>query len=314
MAMTGKYRTGAKSILAAAALVLTAVMPGKAQETSFTDYRGNAIEFPQGVRSFADSVLFTRPGSPSPVELRVPSSALGAPDWNVPDTQRQNFPDLAFSLGCRGQLAVQFEDNALIDVAGPDLYIFEVGTNVEPANIYVSNNGNDWEPVGSIRGALSEVDLADYTLRATSYRYVMVEDAGGTCSGITPGADIDAIGAIGSAERLTLAGEVLFDVGKHNLKAAAQESLDAIATQLASEAARSVEIVGHTDSTGSDSDNFELGTRRAQAVAGYLISRAPTLSEVVSVASRGEAEPTSTNDTKQGRQKNRRVEITVFLK
>lgn len=300
-------------ILRSVVLTLFTVVPGHTQPITLTDYRGDAIYFPQGARSFADNVLFTRVGTPRPVELKISSSALGVPDWNVPDTQSRNFPDQAFSLGCRGQLAVQFEDNALIDVAGPDLFVFEVGANVEPANVYVSNDGANWESVGSIGGALSTVDLATFSLSANSFRYVMIEDAGGTCSGITPGADIDAIGAIGSADRLTLAGEVLFDVGTHNLKPAAQRSLNAIAAQLMSDAPRKVEIVGHTDNSGSDAANYELGTKRAQSVAAYLFAQAADLRDVVSVASRGEEEPMTTNDNVIGRQMNRRVEITVFF-
>ncbi|MEM7301147.1 MAG: OmpA family protein [Pseudomonadota bacterium] len=294
-------------------LLLAGATTAIAQPITLTDYRGNAIEFPQGTQSFADSILFARVGSPSPVELKVPSAALGLPDWNVPDTQRSNFPNLAYSLGCRGKLALQFEDNALIDVEGPDLFVFEVGANVEPAMIYVSNDGTKWESVGRIGGAFSTVDLADHNLQSRSYRYVMIEDAGGTCTGITPGADIDAVGAIGSAARLTLAGEVLFDVGKSDLKPATVNSLAAIAAKLASENAKLVEVVGHTDSAGSNEANFALGSRRAQSVADYLVGQETSLRNILSVASRGETEPTATNGTQAGRARNRRVEITVYF-
>lgn len=71
-------------------------------------------------------------------------------------------------------------------------------------------------------------------------------------------------------------------------------------------------VAGHTDNTGPDDYNYELGTKRASSVARYLITQKgidPT--RVVSV-SYGEIAPLEDNKTRQGRQKNRRVEILVY--
>lgn len=282
------------------------------QGITVQDYRGSSVAFPQGERSFADKVLFSRAGSPRPTELKVPSSALGLPDWSVPDSQRSGFPDQAYSLGCKGSLAVQFEDNALINGEGDDLFIFEVGANIEGSRVSVSNDGQAWEVVGEIGGAFATIDLENSSLNSETYRYVLIEDLGSACSGITPGADIDAIGAIGSATRLVLDGEVLFDFGKSELREEAKVFLTALAAQLEQENAAKIEIVGHTDSVGSVSANLQLGDDRAGNVAQFIVSLAPDLLKKIESFSRGELEPVAANNSDAGRQENRRVEVTIF--
>lgn len=69
-----------------------------------------------------------------------------------------------------------------------------------------------------------------------------------------------------------------------------------------------VDIIGHTDSTGSDSYNAGLSDRRASAVATYLQSKGVSASRL-SASGRGESDPIATNDTKEGRQSNRRVQL-----
>ncbi len=71
-------------------------------------------------------------------------------------------------------------------------------------------------------------------------------------------------------------------------------------------------VAGHTDSTGADSYNYELGQRRAASVARYLISRKGIDPLRVTVASYGANAPLADNATGTGRQKNRRVEILVY--
>jgi OOP family OmpA-OmpF porin len=71
-----------------------------------------------------------------------------------------------------------------------------------------------------------------------------------------------------------------------------------------------IEVVGHTDSTGSDAFNRDLSLRRAEAVADYLVSRGVSRSALTPVG-RGEAMPIATNDTATGRANNRRVELVI---
>jgi outer membrane protein OmpA-like peptidoglycan-associated protein len=71
-------------------------------------------------------------------------------------------------------------------------------------------------------------------------------------------------------------------------------------------------VAGHTDNTGPDDFNYELGTKRASSVARYLITQKAIDPTRVVTVSYGEAAPLEDNKTRQGRQKNRRVEILVY--
>jgi len=71
-------------------------------------------------------------------------------------------------------------------------------------------------------------------------------------------------------------------------------------------------VAGHTDSTGSEQYNFELGQKRASAVARYLIAHRGIDPLHVTTASYGSNAPIGRNTTAEGRQKNRRVEILVY--
>lgn len=71
-----------------------------------------------------------------------------------------------------------------------------------------------------------------------------------------------------------------------------------------------VEVVGHTDSTGTDSYNQDLSLRRARAVAEHLKAQAVTPNRLI-VIGRGEAEPIASNATASGQAQNRRVEIRI---
>jgi outer membrane protein OmpA-like peptidoglycan-associated protein len=103
-------------------------------------------------------------------------------------------------------------------------------------------------------------------------------------------------------------GDVLFDTAQSTLKPGADLALDRLATFMQSNPHARVMIEGHTDSRGSDQYNDALSERRADAVAGALMRRGIS-ADRVSAVGRGKAYPVATNDTPEGRQQNRRVEI-----
>lgn len=108
---------------------------------------------------------------------------------------------------------------------------------------------------------------------------------------------------------ITLNGAVLFEVGKSKLMPSAQEKLREVAAVLKQEQdGRSIVVEGHTDSQGTDQYNLQLSKSRAQAVVDYLISQGVDRNRIKAVG-RGEAEPTASNQTPEGRANNRRVEI-----
>jgi OOP family OmpA-OmpF porin len=71
-------------------------------------------------------------------------------------------------------------------------------------------------------------------------------------------------------------------------------------------------VVGHTDSTGSEQHNYVLGQQRAASVARYLVAQKGIEPIRVTAVSQGESSPVASNDTRKGRQENRRVEILVY--
>ncbi len=103
-------------------------------------------------------------------------------------------------------------------------------------------------------------------------------------------------------------GDVLFDTGQATLKPGADLVVGRLATFLNANPQTKILIEGHTDSRGTDEYNEALSERRAQAVATALSVRGVP-SDSVRTMGRGKAYPVATNDTPEGRQQNRRVEI-----
>jgi OmpA-OmpF porin, OOP family len=103
-------------------------------------------------------------------------------------------------------------------------------------------------------------------------------------------------------------GDVLFDTGQATLKPGADLAMNRLATYLSSNPQMKVLVEGHTDSRGSDEYNEALSERRASAVATALESRGISADQV-RTSGRGKGYPVASNDTAEGRQQNRRVEI-----
>jgi len=109
---------------------------------------------------------------------------------------------------------------------------------------------------------------------------------------------------------LTL-GDVLFAFNKAKLLTDALLSIDKLAAFLNRHTERSVLIEGHTDSIGSQSYNLELSQRRAEAVRDALLARGVPFYRIVSKGY-GKSYPLAGNDSEEGRQKNRRVDIIIL--
>lgn len=265
------------------------------------------ICLPLGARSFADTAVAFRPGDkPSRTPFDFPGSALGEPNYR--STSSADF----ISLGCDGELLLQFTDNVLVDVEGVDLYVFEIGPIVERTELAISIDGREWIEVGVIEGARSDVDIRPFAKKGEKYGFVRLRNAGKACGGQHAGADIDAVAAVGAEIRLSLDSALLFDVGKSELKPEALAALDDIARQV-SEFGRDIRVTveGHTDSTGSDDANRRLSEARARSVWAYLATRIDIANNRVSIQGYGETRPVADNATDEGRAKNRRVDLLI---
>jgi outer membrane protein OmpA-like peptidoglycan-associated protein len=106
---------------------------------------------------------------------------------------------------------------------------------------------------------------------------------------------------------LTL-GDVLFDTGRATLKPGADRTIDRLAQALKDNPNTLVQIEGHTDSVGGEDYNLALSERRADAVAGALRMRGVP-SDRYQAKGLGKDFPVASNDSAEGRQQNRRVEI-----
>jgi outer membrane protein OmpA-like peptidoglycan-associated protein len=283
--------------------------PGPNASTAFKDASGSVVAFPGGPSAFADELVAYRPGSPEPIpEGEDPRTALGPPDY-VADIWQ---PPRAVSLGNGGSLTLRFTDNALVDVDGPDLFLFEIGPNPEAVYVDVSADGETWIPVGEAPGGLCAIDIGGRVDPDEVFRYVRLRDVAdqGGDSEAWPGADIDAVGAIGSAERVALPSEVLFDFDEAQLGEGAPAVLDRLLAGIRRRAGARVTVEGHTDDQGDAEYNRALSERRAGAVAEYLVSKG-VARELITVKGHGEERPVAPNDSEENRRKNRRVEVLI---
>jgi outer membrane protein OmpA-like peptidoglycan-associated protein len=115
---------------------------------------------------------------------------------------------------------------------------------------------------------------------------------------------------IGDNITLNMPGNVTFDTDSSALRPQFFGVLNSVGKVLTEYDKTVVEVAGHTDSTGSDSYNMQLSQRRANTVGEYLYTQGIMDQRIISVGM-GEHHPIADNSTPEGRQLNRRVEITL---
>jgi OmpA-OmpF porin, OOP family len=113
------------------------------------------------------------------------------------------------------------------------------------------------------------------------------------------------------AEKVTFAADVLFDFDKAVIKPEGKSKLDDISNKVRGVNLEVVIAIGHADSVGTDQYNQRLSVRRAESVKAYLVSKGIEGNRVYTEG-KGEKQPVADNKTRDGRSKNRRVEIEVI--
>jgi outer membrane protein OmpA-like peptidoglycan-associated protein len=109
---------------------------------------------------------------------------------------------------------------------------------------------------------------------------------------------------------LNMPDAITFGFDRSDLQPQFRPVLDRLAGTLSEYNQTIIEVAGHTDSKGTDAYNFDLSRRRANSVASYLGARGVSQQRMEIVAA-GETRPVASNDTEEGRARNRRVEITL---
>lgn len=292
-----------KLVLTVIALTITSLLYSQVGRT-YSDGHDGRIFFPFGDISFADEVVSFKVGNPSPIEGYGPQNAIGIPDY-VGDYEKKYT-----TLGYGGELVVKFTDNILYDINGPDLFVLEIGPAIEPVDVYISKDGNHWISVGRTGGGVSAIDIAEFVKKTDIFRYVKIIDIKDKNTGRWPGADIDAIGAIGSSINFQLNSAVLFNFGESTL-GNDKTDLYKIADKIKEINGLTI-IEGYTDNIGSAESNVKLSDDRAKAIKDFFTDSCQINTEMIETYALGESNPVADNNTEEGREKNRRVEIIVF--
>ncbi len=281
------------------------ITPAQDKGKQYPDGHGGKIFLPMGDISFADEVVSFKRGNPHAIETACDSMlALGKPDFT-------GFAGNFVSLGCGGSLTLLFTDNAIVNIPGPDLYVFEMGKYIESTHLEISKDGKKWIMAGKIAGGTASVDIGDSVKAGEVFHYVRLTDLKSDCKGDWPGADIDAVAAIGSGKQITLKNEVLYLVNDFTLLANAKTELNKIIEEIKLLKPSQIVIEGHTDNSGKDDYNEQLSKKRAKAVADYLKKNSGGTKIPFKVEGYGSRLPIAPNETKLGQEKNRRVNIIL---
>jgi OOP family OmpA-OmpF porin len=186
---------------------------------------------------------------------------------------------------------------------------------------------------GSVEAAVSRMKAAHgdkiclHTIKVGDYAGAdsMIASITGNagCDSAVNASDIAASGAMATYvtdvllaplqyEKHTVSATALFDFDKSDLKAQGKAELHNLDENIKSQGIRvtDINVIGHTDSMGSDEYNQALSERRAKAVKEFMASEGVNAS-IIDVIGVGESQPVAGNDTDEGRALNRRVEIQV---
>lgn len=116
---------------------------------------------------------------------------------------------------------------------------------------------------------------------------------------------------VGEGIKITFQAGLMFAVNKAEINAMTKQELAELATILNKYPDTEILLEGHTDSSGPDDYNLELSRKRANAVSGQLASNGVDATRVT-IMGYGEAQPIADNETVEGRQQNRRVEVAIY--
>ena len=188
---------------------------------------------------------------------------------------------------------------------------------VEPAAVPVPMIVNDRRvdlPTVHVRGTIGEQPFEAYVLDNPAMPMLLRWNFGGTAKRMVKIAYPLPRQSSAIAERLTTTGRaevygIYFDSGKSTIRPESEPVLHEIADVMSKHPAWTLSVEGHTDNIGSAASNLDLSSRRAAAVRDALASRYHVDARRLVPAGFGASRPKETNDTLEGRARNRRVEL-----
>lgn len=167
--------------------------------------------------------------------------------------------------------------------------------------VLILTSGEVHEYVGTSHGTLVAVEEMGEDER-------MIEDIEAQLKKTMPWVEVT-----GTDEGIVInIGEILFQFDSDELTQTAGEDLDNIVEVLKGFSDRKIRVIGHTDNIGPQDYNLSLSLRRAKRTARELKKRMPSFAGHITYMGMGESKPIATNETEEGRKKNRRVEIIIL--
>ncbi|MEM7269307.1 MAG: OmpA family protein [Pseudomonadota bacterium] len=152
--------------------------------------------------------------------------------------------------------------------------------------------------VGAGIGAVAGAAIGDYLDRQQEELEKNLEGTGATVTNT------------GEELLVNLPESITFDFDRADIKPEFYDALGKVSSTLNNYEESLIDIVGHTDSVGSDEYNQRLSQRRADAVSSFMQGRG-VISQRIVAYGQGETNPVATNDTESGRAQNRRVELII---
>lgn len=170
-------------------------------------------------------------------------------------------------------------------------------------------------PIGAVRERVVEKTVV---VEKTRVKELADSDGDGVVDGVDQcpntlsGLDVNAVGCVDSGQTQTVVLKgVTFEFNSDRLTANARDILQRAAGALKGQPDLRVELAGHTDNVGAAAYNQSLSQNRAEAVRDYLIDQG-VQADQVTAKGYGESRPLMSNDTEEGRERNRRVEFNVI--
>ena len=241
------------------------------------------------------------------------SLLLAAPDeyssTNTGTKMKRTLRNLAILLALTSMSALVFA----ADKAPKKGYLTDSENGVVKSNFGLCWHTGFWTPADAVEGCDSMLKSAApavplVTPLPAPAPAPYVDTTPGPVA--APAAAAAAVAAVPSSEKITFEADTFFDFDKSVLKPAGKTKLNDLASKLQGIDIEVVVATGHTDSVGSDAYNIKLSLRRANAVKAFLVSKGIPADRIFT-AGKGEGTPVASNKTRDGRAKNRRVEVEV---